>query len=118
MKTIFSLFCFIFLILFVGCSRLQVEIAQEESEVYLSSIPEYTRSYVHEGKAHFYLWGLYPPDGNFILVDEILLERGIRSSAKVEVRTFRTWSDMTYGLITFGMYFPLRYEISAYYLDD
>lgn len=102
----------------VGCSQLNLVTDHPEDEIFLSSQAQHSRIFTYSDRVDFYLWGLYPAAGRTIYADELLRTQGIRSASEVELKSYQTWRDWVYTVVTLGMYAPVHFDFSAYHRQE
>ncbi len=81
--------------------------------VFISPRPKHHVKVEASGTLKFYLCGLIPQK-QVVNVDKDLSDTGIMSATQLELYEFIRPEDLFWSLLTFGVYTPKSYRLSAY----
>ncbi len=100
----------------LGCSHIQFV---TNDEIPLALGPERGHAVLaqKEGERAFYLWG-FLPRSHIVDVDAELSSTGLTNGARVSVEEYQTVGSAFLTILTFGMYIPKKFRISAYGVKD
>jgi hypothetical protein len=101
------------LILFflLACSSIRYQ-SNSKANLTFSYNQEHKKEVLVRGKKKFYLWGLVP-DQHIVFLDEVILSANLKDVSSVVIYEDRSFLDSLLMVASFGMYIPVRYNISA-----
>ena len=87
-------------------------ISSDTFPTYVAKKSDHQKTVKVSGKKEFYLWGNFP-SFHQIHIDEKLSETGAVSVSEIEIKEYVSLESFCYRLITFGLFTPVNYEITA-----
>jgi hypothetical protein len=87
--------------------------SEQSIPVYVSAKGSHKHKVSVVGQRDFYLWGMYPAEQK-ISIDKELADEGLLSAANVRIKENVSSMQLLKSIISFGLYMPVSFEVSAF----
>ena len=104
-------YCYLCLSILISCSSIQFT-SSHDIPVSFSHEESHVKDLSVKVSKSFYMWGLVPPEQT-VYVDKLFLNEGAKSVASLKIKEIETTQKALWMIVTFGMYYPQSYLLSA-----